>query len=79
LQFYSNFTDGGDHYLAAMLVKKLNKAKDGLLTTREAFEQLSACVKDKWQKKWEAEEAKALRRGGEHMSIYEVSMAAGLL
>jgi len=62
-----------------MLVKKLNKAKDGLLTTKEAFEQLSTRVKDEWQKKWEAEETKALRRGREHMSIYEVSVAAGLL
>jgi uncharacterized damage-inducible protein DinB len=60
-----------------MLLTKFGRAAKGLQKTRKAFDELSRHTKAVWQRKWEAEEIEALRKGGEHMVIYEVSTAAG--
>jgi hypothetical protein len=60
-----------------MLATKWERAQAGIETTKTAFDQLSLSVTKESQEKWTEEEAEALKKGGEHMSIYDVSGDAG--
>jgi len=60
-----------------MLATKWKRAQAGLKATKTAFDQLSLSVTKESQEKWREEEAEALKEGGEHMCIYDVSGDAG--
>lgn len=62
-----------------MLCKKLKKAREGLMVTNQAFEELSKHVSDKRQKEWSKLEQNALEKRGDTLSIYDVNVIEGQL
>jgi hypothetical protein len=60
------------------LNKKLKTAEKGLLTAREAYEDVTASIKTELIEEWGLAEAKAMRERGEALKIFEVEQNKGL-
>ncbi|KAJ7891512.1 hypothetical protein B0H13DRAFT_1887142 [Mycena leptocephala] len=54
-----------------LVISKMDRAQDGLVSVQEAFEQLSARVGDSVIAKWKEEETQALAHGGVGRKIYK--------
>jgi hypothetical protein len=64
-------------FSAAMLSKKLEKAKNGEKATSQAFHELSETLDKSDRQKWAKEEAHALEVRGEALQIYTVTESKG--
>jgi hypothetical protein len=60
------------------LSKKFDKAKSGLNTTKEAFDELSATLDGELLESWKEEERKAQATRGEALRIYDVRLEQGI-
>ncbi|KAJ7883011.1 hypothetical protein B0H14DRAFT_2565088 [Mycena olivaceomarginata] len=54
-----------------LVISKMDRAQDGLVSVQEAFEQLSARIGDSVIAKWKEEETQALAHGGVGRKIYK--------
>jgi hypothetical protein len=59
------------------LLKKYDKAVVGARELREAFEGLDENVTDEQRKKWEKDEAAAMKHRGDKLEVYAVQMEKG--
>jgi hypothetical protein len=55
-----------------MLSKKLQKAREGLSETREAYQGLTNSLSPEKIRDWKRQEKKALRQRGDALEIYQV-------
>ncbi|KAK6988503.1 hypothetical protein R3P38DRAFT_3332031 [Favolaschia claudopus] len=62
----------------ASLITKMDRAREGLQTVQEAFDQLSSHIGEHYTGQWEQEEQEAFQPGGIGTEIYKAEAAKGI-